>query len=183
LAGALAALRGAAALVFFTTAFIMCTSFPRSVAFDWRVYAGEVTAVSHGTAVRSRRLLGAACSDHDEVTGNHADTVSTMFRHEGFTLSVSSGTGEFLWRLSSVVSAVQIGFGACSGPCGRPSCGRALVRPCPLLREWKETVQFPSVWCRWWDVPVSPLLSRERWFGASDRRCPARLQRCVRQLG
>ena len=34
LAGALVALRLAAALVFFTTAFIMNTSFPRSVAFD-----------------------------------------------------------------------------------------------------------------------------------------------------
>ena len=81
LAGALATLRGAAALVFFTTVFILHTSFPRSVTYGCRVYVGEVTAVSRETALHSQTLLAPGGKDHDEVTENLATVVLALVRH------------------------------------------------------------------------------------------------------
>ena len=78
LAGALLTLRVAAALVFFT-AFIVNTSFPRSVAFGSRVYAGKVTTVSRSAAARSHRSLASQVNGHDEITGNRvAPVVATV---------------------------------------------------------------------------------------------------------
>jgi len=102
LAGALLTLRVAAALVFFT-AFILNTSFPRSVAFDFRVYVGEVTAVSRRTALHSQRSLAAEVNSHDEVTGNRRAVILAMFWHEAFAFSPSCRRCRFLKRLSARV--------------------------------------------------------------------------------
>jgi len=91
LAGALVTFRGAAALVFFTTVFILYTSFPRSVTYGFRVYAGEVTAVSRETALDSQTLLAPGGKDHDEVTENLATVVLALVRHEEVVFSLSCG--------------------------------------------------------------------------------------------
>jgi len=89
LAGALATLRVAAALVFFTTVFILHTSFPRSVTHGLRVYVGEVTAVSRETALHSQTLLAAEGKNHDEVTENRPTSVLAMVWHEALVFSGS----------------------------------------------------------------------------------------------
>ena len=89
LAGALVTLRGAAALVFFTTVFILYTSFPRSVTYGFRVYVGEVTAVSRETALHSQTLLAAGPKNHDDVTENRATAVLAMVQHEAFVRGAS----------------------------------------------------------------------------------------------
>jgi len=90
LAGALATLRVAAALVFFTV-FILHTSFPRSVAFGLRVYAEEVTSVSRETALQSQTLLAVEANAHEEVTENRPTLVLAVFWHEAFVFSPSCG--------------------------------------------------------------------------------------------
>jgi hypothetical protein len=81
--------RGAAALAFFTTVFILYTSFPRSVTYGFRVYVGKVTAVSHKTALDSQRLLAAEAKNHDEITENRPNVVLAMVRYEEVVVSES----------------------------------------------------------------------------------------------
>jgi hypothetical protein len=80
LAGALVALGAAAALAFFTV-FILYTSFPRSVTFNFRVYVEEVTTVSREVALRSQTSLAAKENGHEEITGNRTTAMEVKLGH------------------------------------------------------------------------------------------------------
>ena len=51
------------------------------------MYVGEVTPVSHKTALDSQRLLAAEAKNHDYVTEIRATAGVAMVRHEEFVFS------------------------------------------------------------------------------------------------